>query len=154
MRSTRARPARSARPAETLRTRCAEVEHSFHASLRPLPPTLFHLSPANASAPYQAASYRNGVWETSYLSTSGIFGAELPQLREKLIAAAREVDEARVYRAVVLYTRGSTRQPRLDHVPRHPQAHWGLLRCATHPVAPRCVEYHRVSASGSLPFAG
>lgn len=66
------------------------------------------------------------MWETSYLHTDGTFAAELPELRAKLIAAATAVDEQ----------------------------HWGLLRGATRPVAPRCVEYHIVSASGSLPFEG
>lgn len=81
---------------------------------------------AGRNAANQAASYHTGVWETTYLSTGGVFAQELPEVRAKLIKAAADADER----------------------------HWGILRCATMPVAPRCVEYHRVSPSGSLPFEG
>jgi hypothetical protein len=67
------------------------------------------LGSAGRNAANQAAAYHTGVWETSYLNTDAAFAAELPGLRAKLIAAATAVDER----------------------------HWGLLRRATHPVAPR-----------------
>lgn len=71
----------------------------------------------------QAAAYHTGVWEVSYLSTDGHFRAARPALLDKLIAAAHKADEQ-----------------------------FNVLKRAQKPVKPRCVEYHVVSANGSLPF--
>ena len=92
--------------------------HQVHARLKP------KLGSAGRTSGNQAAAYRQGSWETTYLSTDGHFGREMPELRERLIAAARTVDDA----------------------------NWQVLRRAKHEVLPRCVEYHQVEANGSLPF--
>jgi len=94
---------------------------SVHATYERLKP---ELGTAGRDAANQSAAYRSGKWETSYLSTEGAFARELPELREKLIRAVREVDEQ----------------------------HWQVMRRATEPIAPRCVEYHIVEPGGSLPF--
>ena len=68
------------------------------------------------TASNQAAAYHTGVWEVSYLSTDSHFREKLPELREKLLQAATQADDAE---------------------------RWGLLRGRDH-VRPRCVEYHVV----------
>ena len=92
--------------------------HAVHAKLKP------RLGSTGRHSNNQAARFSCGCWETSYLSTDGWFGRAMPELRQKLISAAREVDAQ----------------------------HWQLLRTATAPVVPRCVEFHTVGAGGSLPF--
>ena len=72
-----------------------------------------------------SAAYRAGAWETSYLSTEGLFKERLPQLRDRLVALAHEVDTSH---------------------------EWQVLTCATAPVVPRCVELHAVERGGSLPY--
>ena len=47
------------------------------------------LGSAGRTAGNQAAAYRQGVWETSYLSTDGHFARLLPELRAKLVPTAR-----------------------------------------------------------------
>lgn len=78
------------------------------------------------------AAYKTGAaiepelqpgWSITYLNTGGAFASALPELREKVLRAARRVDEA----------------------------NWGILQQATEPIVPRCVEYHRVTPPGSLP---
>ena len=61
-------------------------------------------------------------WRTTYLSTDGAFARELPALKAKLIAAARDVDA---------------------------RERWNLL--GTRDYVPRVVEYHVVEPGGSLP---
>ncbi len=83
------------------------------------------LGSAGRTAENQAAAYRTGSWETSYLSTDGHFRRELPAIREKLMLAAEEANR---------------------------KEGWGLLERATSPVRPRCVELHSVERRGSLPW--
>ena len=92
--------------------------HEKHAHLKP------KLGSAGRNANNQAAAYRNGAWETSYLSTDGLFAKTMPDLRQRLISLARDVDAQ----------------------------HWKILDRATDPIRPRCVEYHTVEPGGSLPF--
>ena len=101
-----------------LSTKEIDALHTMHAKLKP------RLGSTGRHSNNQAAAYCSGCWETSYLSTDGWFGRAMPELRQKLISTAREVDAQ----------------------------HWQLLRTATAPVVPRCVEYHTVDAGGSLPF--
>ena len=98
----------------------AEVSavHETYERLRP------SLGTAGRTSGNQAAAYRQGKWETAYLSTDGAFARELPALRDRLIRAVREVDEQ----------------------------HWQVMHRATEAIAPRCVEYHIVEPGGSLPF--
>lgn len=98
----------------------AEVEdlHQLHTELKP------QLGSAGRNSSNQAAAYRNGSWETTYLSTDGHFARARPELRQRFLDTAKAVDEK----------------------------HWGLLRTATAPVVPRCVEYHTVEPGGSLPY--
>eukprot|EP00310_Coccolithus_braarudii_P022591 CAMPEP_0183340204 /NCGR_PEP_ID=MMETSP0164_2-20130417/6838_1 /TAXON_ID=221442 /ORGANISM="Coccolithus pelagicus ssp braarudi, Strain PLY182g" /LENGTH=239 /DNA_ID=CAMNT_0025510305 /DNA_START=137 /DNA_END=853 /DNA_ORIENTATION=- len=79
---------------------------------------------AGRTSANQAAAYRAGAWETKYLSTDGIFGERVPQLRAKLIRAVLDVDAER----------------------------FSLCAGANHTVLPRCVEYHQVEPGGSLPY--
>ena len=72
----------------------------------------------------RSAAYRQGTWETSYLSTDGLFARARPTLRQRLLDLAREVDAE----------------------------HWNMMSRATRPVLPRCVEYHTVEPGGSLPY--
>jgi hypothetical protein len=66
------------------------------------------------------------AWHVCYLNQDGHFARALPQVRLKLIAAAREASAT----------------------------HWGgVLEAATEPLVPRCVEYHTVRPPGSLPTA-
>ncbi|KAL1529232.1 hypothetical protein AB1Y20_000187 [Prymnesium parvum] len=95
-----------------------ESVHALHERLRP------DLGTAGRTVGNQSAAYRQGKWETSYLSTDGVFAREMPELRARLLEAVRSVDEQ----------------------------HWRMMRRATEAVAPRCVEYHVVEAGGSLPF--
>ena len=83
------------------------------------------LGSAGRTAGNQAAAYRQGVWETSYLSTDGHFARLLPELRAKLVAAMKAADEAEG---------------------------WGMLSRANKETNLRCVELHRVGTGGSLPF--
>ena len=95
-----------------------EAGHAKHSELKP------QLGSAGRNANNQAASYRNGAWETSYLSTDGLFAKTMPELRQRLISLAQTVDAQ----------------------------NWKLLDRATDPILPRCVEYHTVEPGGSLPF--
>lgn len=83
------------------------------------------LGSAGRTAGNQAAAYRQGVWETSYLSTDGHFARALPEIRAKLVGAMRAADEAEG---------------------------WGMVRRTTRELGLRCVELHRVGTGGSLPF--
>jgi len=83
------------------------------------------LGTAGRTSDNQAAAFRTGAWETSYLSTGGCFGREAPELRQKLIAALTAVSEAQG---------------------------WRWLRESSHKVNVRCVEYHVVEPGGSLNF--
>jgi len=98
----------------------AEVEdlHELHKELQPL------LGSAGRTSGNQAAAYRQGTWETSYLSTDGLFARARPALRQRLLDLAREMDAE----------------------------HWNVMSRATRPVLPRCVEYHTVEPGGSLPY--
>jgi len=92
--------------------------HKFHAELKP------QLGSAGRTSGNQAAAYRQGKWETAYLSTDGLFAQRMPELRRQLMEAAQRVDSD----------------------------NWQLLGRAVAPVVPRCVEYHTVEPGGSLPF--
>lgn len=92
--------------------------HELYAELKP------RLGSAGRTTSNQAAAYRQGKWETAYLSTDGLFAKCMPELRARLIEKAARVDAD----------------------------HWQLLPRAVAPVVPRCVEYHTVEAGGSLPF--
>ncbi|KOO21682.1 hypothetical protein Ctob_006637 [Chrysochromulina tobinii] len=92
--------------------------HELYAELKP------RLGSAGRTTSNQAAAYRQGKWETAYLSTDGLFAKCMPELRARLIETAARVDAD----------------------------HWQLLPRAVAPVVPRCVEYHTVEAGGSLPF--
>lgn len=84
------------------------------------------LGTAGRTAGNQAAAYRQGKWETAYLSTDGLFARHRPALRSKLLAAVMEVDRSEG---------------------------WGLLdRVKPERLAPRCVELHSVQPGGSLPY--
>ena len=98
----------------------AEIDslHELHDELKPL------LGTAGRTSGNQAAAYRAGSWETTYLSTDGHFARARPELRERFLRTARAVDSK----------------------------HWRLLERATEPVVPRCVEYHTVEPGGSLPY--
>jgi hypothetical protein len=72
------------------------------------------------------ATHRSGAWDTLYLQTGGAFSTHLPSLAGRLLAAAREVDEAQG---------------------------WHLLGSAGRRVTMRVVEYHTVRTHGSLPWA-
>ena len=98
--------------------------HDFHTSLVQLEATA-------TGRVRSAAAYKTGAaiepeleigWRITYLNAGGAFARALPHLREKIIAAAVRADAT------------------LD-----------VLRNTTHPVVPRCVEYHRVVPPGSLP---
>lgn len=99
----------------------AEIQavHDVAARLKPL------IGSAGRTAHNQAAAYRNGAWETMYLSTDGLLAKEMPWLQERIRATAAKVDQ---------------------------QQGWKLLDRATTPVNTRCVEYHTVDAGGSLPY--
>ena len=92
--------------------------HDAYERLKP------ELGTAGRTGANQSAAFRQGKWETSYLSTDGAFERELPALRERLIRAMHEVDAA----------------------------NWQVMRRATEQISPRCVEYHVVEPGGSLPF--
>jgi predicted 2-oxoglutarate/Fe(II)-dependent dioxygenase YbiX len=82
------------------------------------------LGSSGRTSEHQAAAYRAGSWETSYLNTAGTFKREAPALREKLLEAVRSTDAI----------------------------HWQILdRAEPGSLNPRCVEYHRVAPGGSLP---
>ena len=98
----------------------AEVD-DLHALAEELKP---QLGSAGRGSNNQAAAYRNGAWETMYMSTDGHFAKERPALRKRLMDLAREVDAK----------------------------HWNVMNRATRPVVPRCVEYHTVEPGGSLPY--
>ena len=92
--------------------------HELYSELKP------RLGSAGRTTGNQAAAYRQGKWETAYLSTDGLFAKAMPELRARLIETAARVDAD----------------------------HWQLLPRAVAPVVPRCVEYHTVEPGGSLPF--
>lgn len=66
----------------------AEVDdlHALHSELKP------RLGSAGRNSSNQAAAYRQGSWETTYLSTDGLFAQERPALRDRIVELAREVD--------------------------------------------------------------
>ena len=116
--SAEAQPTQVVRIPGLLSASEVEAIHELHAELKP------QLGSAGRTGGNQAAAYRNGKWETSYLSTDGLFAKHMPELRAKLMETARRVDEE----------------------------NWGLMRRAESPVVPRCVEYHTVEPGGSLPY--
>jgi hypothetical protein len=112
-----------------------EIE-SVHAMAAEYAPRLGRRTrPAAQSGVSLASSYRTGNWidndlpepgvSVLYLHTHGLFASLLPELKQKLIAAARKADKE----------------------------NWNVLATATNAPVPRTVEYHVCEPPAGLPQA-